>query len=286
MILLLGNDSILTKQIILHCKDKFEILSVSINERNLKDESFFKNIIYDNNPEAIINCIEYSRFIDAEYWRGDAYFQNAFLVKRIADICCDLDIFLIHFSTSYIFNGNKSAPYTVADEPAPISVYGDSKLSGEKQIANSLCRHLILRVPDIYDTGNSFLQEIFKRAINFGNINVIKDQYISPVSTIDIAEALLNLIQKKARGIYQFSLSGFTTATEFISEVMNIYNIIKNESINFSITEKDVREYSIIAPRPAFNVLDNSKYVNELNIEVKDWKTALENFMKINGDKI
>ncbi len=286
MILLFGSDTIIGEEVNNCFDDSLHVIPVKSSDVNITDGDNLEKIIGDFQPTVLINCIEYSNIVRAEYMREEAYNVNGFAVKKIADICCRDNIKFIHISTSYIFNGENSNPYSEDDDPDPLSVFGDSKLLGEKMIRESGCRSLIVRVPDVFGTRSSFLQSIMKRVRSFGSIKVIRGQYISPISSIDVAESLHEMVKNNCEGIIHIGSSDFTTASKFIREGIDIYNRATGSNIMFDIIEKDFREYRIIAERPPFNVLDPSKFSSITGSKMKDWKKSLNDFIVRNGAKI
>ncbi len=286
MILLLGSDTIIGEEINNCFDSSLDVIPIKSTDVNITDSDNLEKIIGDFQPDIVINCIEYHNMVRAEYMREEAYNVNGFAAKKIADVCCRENVKFIHISTSYIFNGENKNPYSEDDEPDPLSVYGDSKLLGEKLIRESDCSFLIVRVPDVYSTRSSFLQSIMKRVRNFGSIKVIRDQYISPIPSIDVAESLNRIVNNNCEGIFHLSSSDYTTASKFISHGLEIFNRTTGSNIEFEIVENDFREYRIIAERPPFNVLDPSKFSSITGIEMKDWKKSLNDFIVRNGAKI
>jgi dTDP-4-dehydrorhamnose reductase len=286
MILLFGSDTIIGEEINNCFDDSLYVIPIKSSDVNITDSDSLEKIIGDLQPDILINCIECCNVVRAEYMREEAYNVNAYAAKNIADICCRDNIKLIHISTSYIFNGENSNPYCEDDNPDPLSVFGDSKLFGEKMIRESGCRSLIVRVPDVFGTRSSFLQSIMKRVRDYGSIKVIKGQYISPMSSIDVAESLHEMVKNNCEGIFHLSSSDFTTASEFIQDGIEIYNRTTGSNITFEIIEKDFNEYRIIAERPPFNVLDPSKFSTTTGIKMKEWKESLSDFIVKNGTKI
>lgn len=286
MILLLGADTTIGEEVNNCFDDSLHLIPIKSLDVNITDNDNLEKIIGDFQPDVLINCIEYSNIVRAEYMREEAYNVNGFAAKKIADICYRDNIKLIHISTSYIFNGENNNPYCEDDNPDPLSVFGDSKLFGERMIRESGCRYLIVRVPDVFGTKSSFLQSIMKRVREFGSIKIIKGQYISPISSIDVAESLCEMVKNNYEGIFHLSSSDFTTASQFVLDGIDIYNKTTGSNIMFDIIEKDFREFKIIAERPSFNVLDPSKFSTTAGIKMKDWKKSFSDFLVRNGAKI
>jgi dTDP-4-dehydrorhamnose reductase len=286
MILLFGSDTMIGEEVKNCFDESLHVIPIKSSDINITDSDNLEKIIGDFQPGILINCIEYSNIVRAEYMREEAYNVNGFAAKKIADICCRDNIKFVHISTSYIFNGENSNPYSENDNPDPLSVFGDSKLLGEKLIRESCCKSLIVRVPDVFGVRSSFLQSIMKRVRNFGSIKVIKGQYISPISSIDVAESLHEMVKNNSEGTFHLSSSDFTTASKFVMDGLDIYSRTTGDNIDFEIIEKDFREYKIIAERPPFNVLDPSKFSATTGSKMKDWKKSLNDFIVRNGAKI
>ncbi len=285
MILLFGPESIIGEELLGLIKGEGMAISAG-SGTNIEDNDTLINQINQTAPEIIINCHEYGDIVNCEYERGIAYRINGEAVRNLAGICNERGIYFIHLSTSYIFDGHSSEPFSEDYLPKPLSVYGDSKLLGEMNAVETGCRCLIVRVPDVYSYRDSLLQSIMKRTRKYGRINVVRKQSLSPLSALDAARGIFELITRGIEARVHIAPSGHATALEFIKTAMDLLNGLGREPVNYQINELDYREYPIIADRPLFNVLDNSRYEKYTGIKMKGWKTSLEEYIMKYGDRI
>jgi len=233
-------------------------------------------------PDLIINTAAFHRVNLCEDEVLSSFKVNALGVKNLAKICLDLDIPLMHFSTDFIFGGDKSTPYTEDDCPKPVSLYGISKLAGEHIVQYMLSKYYLVRVCGLYGhagpygKGSNFVDLMIKLAKEGKDIKVVDDQVLTPTSTKDVTEKLYELIQTDKYGLYHMTNTGSCSWYEFACEIFKLAGL----SPNISPTTSE--EFGAKARRPRYSVLDN---VNLRKIGLEDlrhWKEALEDYIKEN----
>jgi len=208
---------------------------------------------------------------------------NALGVKNLAKICLDLDTPLMHFSTDFVFGGEKSAPYTEDDCPKPVSLYGVSKLAGERIIQYMLNKYYLVRVCGLYGhagpygKGSNFVDLMIKLAKEGKDIKVVDDQVLTPTSTEDVAEKLYELIGTGKYGLYHMTNTGSCSWYEFACEIFKMAGLSPNVSPTTS------EEFGAKAKRPAYSVLDNVNLRKAGLEDLRPWKAALKDY--INGRK-
>lgn len=223
-------------------------------------------------PDLIINCVAYTDVDGAEVNVDSAYLINAEFPARLAKICKYSKVKLIHFSTDYIFDGEKKEGYKEEDLPCPISIYGKSKLMGEKNIAQNMEDYLIIRTS--FPFGNNpkcFLQKIIQNAKKNGYLKMIDDLVCSPTNFQELAEEISKLIFNfPVKGIYHLTNFGSCTRYEFTKAVLKVFKIkAKVEPYNF--TEDELQK--IIRPR-------NSILINTKLDKMQSWTDSMEGFQK------
>lgn len=224
-------------------------------------------------PDVVIHAGAYTNVDSAEYEQDKVYKTNIIGTQNIASECLKNNIKMVYMSTDYVFNGMKGS-YTEFDEPNPLNIYGKSKLEGEK-IATKICSKLfIVRTSWLFGDGNNFVKTILKLAKERKYIDVVNDQYGCPTYAIDLANAILKLIETDAYGIYHMSNNSYCNRYEFAKE------IIENASIDIKIKPIPTNKSTEIADRPSFSILRN--YMLELTIgdNFRHWKDALKDYMK------
>lgn len=237
-------------------------------------------LLKEIDPDLIINTAAFHKVDLCEDEVLSSFKVNAEGVKNLARICLDLDIPLMHFSTDYVFDGNKNTPYTEKDCPKPISIYGISKLAGELIIQYMLKKYYLVRVCGLYGHGGSsgkggnFVELMIKLAKEGKDIKVVNDQVLTPTSTKDVAKKLFELIGAGRYGLYHMTNTGSCSWYEFACE------IFKLTGLSPDISPTTSEEFGAKAKRPRYSVLDNA---NLRKIGLKDlrhWKDALEDYIK------
>ncbi|MSQ48862.1 MAG: dTDP-4-dehydrorhamnose reductase [Betaproteobacteria bacterium] len=247
---------------------------------DLLDVQSITNAIAKAKPDVIVNAAAYTAVDRAEQEEDAAFAVNSRAVDALARGAKSLDALLIHFSTDYVFDGEKPAPYMETDAPNPLSVYGRSKLAGERVIAASGCRHLIFRTSWVYGpAGRNFLHAILAAAKTKPELRVVNDQHGAPTSSAAIAGAvaqvLANLdLSRIASGLYHLSAAGETTWHGFATAIL--------EAKGIKIPVRAIRsdEYPVAAQRPKNSRLDNAKAAATFGIALPDWREGLAGVMR------
>ena len=227
----------------------------------------------------IINTAAYVRVDDAENYPEKAFTVNSIGALNVAKIASEIDAVNVYISTDYVFDGRKGVPYTEADLPNPINVYGLSKYAGEIFTQNYSKKYYIIRVASLYGRGGArgkggnFVEWIIDKAKRKEPLKIVNDQTMSPTYTVDVAKTLKKLIElKPGYGVYHMTNSGYCTWFEFAKEILKI--------INCSIPLEPITSYDLnrLAQRPAFSALENAK-LEKIGLNLPNWKDALRTFL-------
>lgn len=234
-------------------------------------------------PSLIINAAAYTNVDGAETEQDLAFSINRDAPARLAHICSEQNVPLIHFSTDYVFDGQKDVPYKEDDPVNPLNVYGQSKLEGEIRIRARLEEHIIIRTSWLYGThGNNFVKTMISLGQKKESIQVVNDQFGSPTSTADLSDAVLkiaSIIQNNDNitwGTYHYCGQGITSWHGFSQAIFNI-------TINFTplkikyVEPVPSNAFSTESDRPAFSSLDCRSINRYFFIETKPWRKCLEN---------
>jgi dTDP-4-dehydrorhamnose reductase len=245
-------------------------------------------------PAVVVNAAAYTKVDLAESERERAFALNDAAVAEMAAVSGELNAWFIHYSTDYVFDGEKSSPYTERDLPEPLNVYGLSKLRGEEKIAPLNPRHLIFRTSWVYSfLPRNFVYAIMQKARFAEQIDVVSDVIGVPTDAPLIADitALLifkYLLPKSAQnsdeisGIYNLVPSGQTNWFEYATRIIGLaekYGIEKKALAQHvrPILSSDLRA---AARRPQNSSLDNSKIQDRFDFLLPTWDIRLEFFMK------
>ncbi|HNW29169.1 MAG TPA: NAD(P)-dependent oxidoreductase [Spirochaetota bacterium] len=237
-------------------------------------------------PKIVLNCHEYPDIDAAENERETAYAINGLFLKSLSARCLERDIQLIQLSTSYVFSGSGAAPYTEEDEPDPVSVYGDSKLLGERLVLESGCRHVILRVPDLFGEGMPLVNSRLAMKHENGILQVIRGQVAAPVYSGDLALAVSELVSRDCHGIYHFSQDGAAPTGDVISRVLELCGRYGVTDEKYSVMETEKEDFLAPGERPMYNVLDAEKLKGAAGISARGWDRALEDYISRKGSSI
>lgn len=270
-------------------------LSDNIKSTKFKNSKFFfkpsnKNLLITElkkySPRIIINCSAYTDVNNAEYHKKECYSANAAGVKTIAQFCKKNKIFFIHFSTDYIFDGKKIGFYTERSKAKPLNYYGYSKFCGEKNIINSKCKFLIMRVSWLYNLKykNNFITKIKKKIDKSEFLELPHDQIGSPTSVYLICKVIKiiiskykNKIQNIKYGIYNLACSKPASRYQ-IGLFLNKF--LKQKSKITYFASKNKKDIVI---RPLNSRLDTKKITKWLKIKIPSWKKDLEKNIKLHS---
>jgi len=229
----------------------------------------------ENQPDFVINCAAYTAVDKAESEEDIAYKINATAVKNLAETALKYNLFLIHISTDYVFDGNHTQPYRTEDCPHPISAYGRTKLAGERYILDLDIRAAIIRTSWLYSSyGNNFVKTMLRLGGERNEISVVSDQFGAPTYAADLAYACLKIIAQSKKitqpEIFHYANTGVISWADFAAKIM--------ESANLNCTVKYIKtsDYPTAAVRPKYSVFDLSKIKNMFNLDIPDWEISLK----------
>lgn len=225
--------------------------------------------------DVIINCAAYTDVERAEGDLGMADMLNHKAVASLAEIALSTGATLVHISTDYVFDGKSSRPYVESDEPAPATIYGITKMMGERAVVQSGCKHIIVRSAWLYSRfGKNFVKTMLELTSRGGTVKVVSDQRSCPTRALDLAKAVLALIEADASGIVHFAGGGDASWFELAQAV----NQLSGHSGR--IVPIASAQYPSRARRPAYSVLDTSLYTRLTGQAVPHWRDSLESFLK------
>ena len=281
-IMLLGSDGQLGKSL-KNFITNHDIFCVNRQICDLKKFNNVKKIIKSYHPDIIINASGYTDVNNAEIDQSLAFIINNESPEFLAKISNDINIPFIHFSTDFIFDGEKKLPYKEDDIANPINVYGNSKLEGERSIKKNTNNYYIFRLSWLYSNdSNNFYNKIKNKSFSNNTIKVVDDEIGTPTSTEFVAQNFVKILPQINRenvGTYHLVPEGSCSRYEF-SEL-----IIKKTNLSFNIENlkritSDEVESSV--RRPKYSVLENRKVKNTFMLKFHNWKTVFLTFLKNN----
>ena len=254
-----------------------QIVALTRKDFDLGKPDEIKRIIDQHLPDLIINPAAYTNVDKAETDRQQAYRINCEAPKVIAQKAYECDIPFIHFSTDYVFNGEKEYSYEEGDVAQPLGIYGKSKLAGENAIKEVDGQFYIFRTSWVYSNiGNNFFLTIKKLSEEKDELKIVSNQYGVPTSNYFIAhqiKKIIPFIDKSNKGIYHLVPDGSCSWYEFAKEIIGKCN--PNFNLK-KISPIDSKKYKTKAKRPQNSILLNQKVKQVFMLKFKDWKTEFE----------
>lgn len=281
MIALAGAHSVLARHILPVLRSSSQVSAFDSSQGDIRDADFMKNFLDEVRPEIFVNCVEFADIEQCEFSRERAYDENAWSVVHVSRLCAERGILLVHFSSSFVFDGESGSPYDEDSVPRPVQVYGDSKWLSEKIVFESGCRHLILRVPHVYGSGGSFLHQSLRNLRDFGNLTVIRNLSVSPVYAEDAAKCLDFLIREGCEGLFHVGSSGAVDMASFIAQACGLYHKKTGHALQGVVVEIDYDEYQSPLDYPLNNVLSTDKISRVTGIRSPSWNEALARFIDV-----
>ncbi len=274
-IIILGANGMLGKAACRLFSGHYNIFPFDLNDFDIRDAGALRRHISDIKPYLTLNCAAYTDVDGCEEKSELAFEVNGRAPGLIAAVCREFSVYFIHFSTDYIFNGEKTSEYTEEDKPQPLSVYGQSKLEGEKRIMLSGGNNLIVRTSWLYGPfGKNFVSSIIAAAKDKREISVVNDQTGRPTFTYDLLDCAGWLIDRKITGIIHACNSGTCSWFDFAE------SIIKIKGIPAKIKAIKSDELRRPAKRPENSVLSVNKLVSLGYKEIRPWNDALKTYIE------
>ena len=197
-LLITGSKGQLAKEIIKESeKREYEYAAFDHKALDITDLKKIREAVKNEKPDFVINCAAYNAVDKAEEDWKTAYLVNGIGPENLAIACEENNCALVHYSTDYVFDGQKHTPYTIADEPHPLSRYGRSKLLGENFVQSLSTRFFLIRVSWVFGVGNetNFAKKVLNWASKNETLKIVDDQISSPTYAIDLAKATLDLVR-------------------------------------------------------------------------------------------
>jgi len=225
-------------------------------------------------PYAIINCAAHTNVDKCETDIDNAYKINAIGPRNLSIAATETGAKLMHVSTDYVFPGNENKALTEFDPVGPVSMYGRTKLAGENFVKDFADKYFIIRTAWLYGDGKNFAKTMLRLAESHDTVGVVKDQYGTPTSALELAKAIQYLLPTDNYGLFHGTCEGSCSWADFAAEIFKVAGL--NTKVNYITTE----EFNSPTKRPAYSILDN--YMLRLTTDFKfaDWHDALQVYMK------
>ena len=281
-ILILGAGGQLGSELVNILQDD-TLIPLTHRDIEMTDEQQVNNILSSNMPDIVINTAAYHKVDDCEDNIVLSFATNSFAVRNLARICNELGIILVHFSTDFVFGGEKKTPYVEDDCPNPGSVYAVSKLSGELFVRNICSKYYVIRTCGLYGAkglsgkGGNFIETMIKLANSGKKIKVVSDQIVTPTYAKELAAKVSQLIRTDKYGLYHITNNGGCSWYEFANAIFEL------TGIDADISPTSSSEFASRARRPAYSVLEN-RNLRLLGLDdMAQWRDALKVYLAEKG---
>ncbi|WP_139903858.1 dTDP-4-dehydrorhamnose reductase [Clostridium thermarum] len=261
----------LTKQ---YSEKNVELLLTDVADLDITNVKQVYDYVHHHRPDVIINCAAHTAVDKCETDADNAYKINAMGPKNLSAAAYSIGAEIVQVSTDYVFDGEDSEPLTEFCATNPQTVYGASKLQGEKLTAQFNPKYYILRTAWLYGDGNNFVKTMLKLSETNNTLKVVNDQHGSPTSTVDLARVIIKLVEEKNYGLFHATCKGQCTWYEFTKEIFRL------KGINTEVVPCTTEEFPRPAKRPKYSVLRN--YMLELTTGdiMRTWQEAIEEYLR------
>jgi dTDP-4-dehydrorhamnose reductase len=261
------------------CSEKDLVVHAADSQHlDITDYRTVKNYLTKHHCDLLINCAAYNAVDQAEKDWKTAFNVNGLGVGNLVRVMNECGGTLVHYSTDFVFDGQSSRPYTIADTPHPINRYGESKLLGEKYVRDLSEKYYLIRVSWLFGPGK---MNFAKKVIEWSGINkelrIVNDQVSSPTYTRDLTKATLDLVETGMYGLYHITNNGYCSRYQWAVQ------ILENLGWDGIIIPVSSVEFPTPARRPGFSVLDNFGFPEILGYSLPDWKDATSRFFHRDG---
>jgi len=283
-ILIVGTGGRLGAALLREYGDKFDAAGFDRSQLDLSDLDGVREKLGETNFDLLINAAGFTKVDLCETHPDRAFLINAEALGVLAEICSEKSARLIHFSTDYVFNGEKREPYTEEDEAAPISVYGESKLAGEKNVLAAICqdRNLVVRVSWVFGPDRpSFVDAMIKQAQENERVEAIADKFSAPTYTQDIARALPQFFDREVEGgILHFANAGQCSWQEYAQWALDCCHNAGLPLRARTVGADQLKNIANwIARRPVYSVLSTAKYTKLTDTSPRTWREAVSDYI-------
>ncbi|MES2064288.1 MAG: dTDP-4-dehydrorhamnose reductase [Bacteroidota bacterium] len=241
-------------------------------EADILDTAALEKLFATHQPVYAVNCAAYTAVDKAEDDPETALKVNKTGVENLARLCSKYDTTLIHISTDFVFKGDVSSPLKESDLAKPISVYGQTKLDGEKVIPVLLDNYFIIRTGWLYsEFASNFVKTMLKLGAERDELKVIADQVGTPTYGIDLAGLIIHIIKSEsaAYGIYHYSNEGVASWYDFSKAIFEL------AGTGVKVMPIPTSEYKTRAVRPAYSVMDKTKVKQTFGLQIPYWRDSL-----------
>lgn len=262
-------------------KRGLEMFGTDVDSMDITDAGQVRKVMEAYKPDGVIHCAAYTAVDAAEEHQEICRKINVNGTRNIAEVCRDMDIPLMYFSTDYVFDGQGENFWKEDDERQPLNVYGQMKYEGELAVQELVQKYFILRISWVFGVnGSNFIKTMLRLGKERGAVGVVSDQMGSPTYTYDLAKLVLDMFQTDKYGVYHVTNDGICSWYEFA------YEIFKQAGMDVKVTPLTTAEYPAKAARPLNSRMSKDKLVNAGFQMLPSWQDALRRYLERLEDRI
>jgi len=278
---ILGAGGRLGAALVREYKRQFDVVGLNRTQLDLAKSDKIRGRLASAQFDLLINCAAFTNVDLCEAKQAEAFAINADAPKVLAEVCSEKRAKLIHFSTDYVFDGEKRQPYIEDDAANPISVYGESKRAGEKLVLRTSDRHLVVRVSWVFGPDRpSFVDAMIRRAREEEKIEAIADKWSTPTYTRDVAEMLPRIFDVEA-GLLHLANSGKCSWQEYAQHALDCCQKFEVPLLAKTVGASKLADLkNWVARRPPYSVLSTAKYQTLTGITPRPWRDAVADYIE------
>jgi len=248
-----------------------EYIATDYKELDITQKDLVFDFIKSKGFDLIINCAAYNDVDKAEDDVNNCYKLNSFAPHYLSQAAKEVKATFITYSTDFVFDGSKNAPYTENDKPNPLSTYGKSKLEGENLVLEEYDRSIVIRTSWLFGINNkNFNIQVLNWAKNSKELKIVDDQVSSPTYSFDLAYFSLVLLEKNLFGLFHFSNDGVASKYD---QALYLLNKIGWDGV---IHRGKTSEFNLKAKRPSYSKLDSSKIEEIVGVKIPTWQSGID----------
>ena len=253
-----------------------EMFGTDVDNMDITDAGQVKRVIGGYKPDAVIHCAAYTEVDAAEDNQELCRKINVDGTRNIAEVCKDMGIPIMYFSTDYIFDGQGENFWKEDDPKKPLNVYGQTKYEGELNVQELIEKYFILRISWIFGVnGNNFIKTMLRVGPQCGEVGVVADQIGSPTYTYDLGKLVIDMIQTDTYGTYHVTNEGICSWYEFACE------IFKQAGLDVKVNPLTTAEYPAKAARPFNSRMSKDKLINAGFKMLPSWQDGLKRYLNL-----
>ena len=254
---------------------KEEYIATDVNDLDITNIEKVREFVKDKGISLIINCAAYNNVDKAEAEAEFCKKLNTCAPRDLAIVANEIDADYITYSTDFVFDGKKKTLYTEEDIPNPLSVYGKTKLEGEKEVFRVKPNSFVVRTSWVFGVANNnFNKQVINWSKSEDELSIVDDQISSPTYSRDLAYYSWELIKTKKYGLYHLSNGGEASKYDQAEYVLNKINWLGK------LSRAKTKDFNLKAERAEYTKLDSSKLEKTINQKIPSWQNGIDRYWK------